>query len=195
MPSPLHTCRCRAEQHRSRVRQNPQRPAAETILADRRTSPGLLVCLPAHDNDDRYGGLLKLQVVAPNAAVLGELASGKVKLSAVRDLLDKPGDLQKGAICTSWLADDRILVGDQLAAVPDLTEIEAADIAEKLAHRARPIGYIDTTKPATETIRTGGITISGAVADMRARVGISRQEDGRWLVAIDSEDEPRRTHP
>lgn len=224
---------------------------------DRRTSPGLLVCLRAHDNDEHYGGVLKLQVVAPNAAVVEEeLASGKVKLSAVRDLLDKPGDLQKGAICTSWLADERVMVGDQLthesayfpaafgiriygrpaaavaqllaavdeidpalaepvaralpavesgepeavldgltAIVPELSETVAADIAENLSLRARPVGYIDTTRPATETIKIGGITISGPVADMRARVQISQQHDDRWLVAVDSQDEPRRTHP
>lgn len=81
---------------------------------DARTAKGLLICLRAHDHQERYGGVLKLQVVAPNAAVLEELASGAVKLSAVRDLLDKPGDLQKGALSTSWLAEDRIMVGDQL---------------------------------------------------------------------------------
>jgi hypothetical protein len=82
---------------------------------DRRTSEGLLVCLRARDDQEQYGGVLKLQVVAPNAAVLEELESGEVKLSAVTDLLDKPGDLQKGALRTSWLAEDRVMVGDQLA--------------------------------------------------------------------------------
>lgn len=81
---------------------------------DGRAAKGLLICLRAHDDQERYGGVLKLQVVAPNAAVLEELTSGEVKLSAVRDLLDKPGDLQKGALSTSWLAGDRIMVGDQL---------------------------------------------------------------------------------
>jgi hypothetical protein len=81
---------------------------------DGRTAKGLLICLRANDDHERYAGVLKLQVVAPNAAVLEELASGEVKLSAVRDLLDKPGDLQKGALSTSWLAEDRIMVGDQL---------------------------------------------------------------------------------
>lgn len=81
---------------------------------DARTASGLLVCLRAHDSQEQYGGVLKLQVVAPHAAVLEELASGQVRLSAVRDLLDKPGDLQKGALSTSWLAENRIMIGDQL---------------------------------------------------------------------------------
>jgi hypothetical protein len=81
---------------------------------DARSAKGLLICVRAHDDQERYGGVLKLQVVAPNAAVLEELTSGEVKLSAVRDLLDKPGDLQKGALSTSWLAEDRIMIGDQL---------------------------------------------------------------------------------
>lgn len=85
-----------------------------TAKMDARAAKGLLICLRAHDDQEHYGGVLKLQVVAPNAAVLEELTSGEVKLSAVRDLLDKPGDLQKGALSTSWLAEDRIMIGDQL---------------------------------------------------------------------------------
>lgn len=81
---------------------------------DARTASGLLVCLRAHDAQEQYGGVLKLQVVAQHAAVLEELASGQVGLSAVRDLLDKPGDLQKGVLSTSWLAENRIMIGDQL---------------------------------------------------------------------------------
>ena len=81
---------------------------------DARTASGLLVCLRAHDDQEQYGGVLKLQVVAQHAAVLEELASGQVGLSAVRDLLDKPGDLQKGVLSTSWLAENRIMIGDQL---------------------------------------------------------------------------------
>lgn len=224
---------------------------------DRRTSPGLLVCLRALDNQERYGGVLKLQVVAPNAAVLEQLAAGKVKLSAVQDLLDKPGDLQKGAISTSWLRDDRILVGDQLnheaayfpaafgimifgrpatavaelltaidaikpelaesvaralpavrsgepedvlaglaQSVAELTDSVQADILETLAQRPRPVGYIDTSRPATETIKAGQISITGPVADMRRYVRISRRPDEEaWTVVVAAEDKPRRSHP
>lgn len=81
---------------------------------DGRTAKGLLICLRAHDEQEHFGGVLKLQVVAPNAAVLEKLASGDVMLSAVTDLLDKPGELQKGALSTSWLAEERVMVGDQL---------------------------------------------------------------------------------
>jgi len=223
---------------------------------DGRTAPGLLICLRALDNQERYGGVLKLQVVAPNAAVLEQLAAGKVKLSAVQDLLDKPGDLQKGAISTSWLRDDRILVGDQLnheaayfpaafgimiygrpagavaelltvidaiepglaesiaralpgvrsgepqdvlaglaQSVHELTDSIQADILEGLAQRPRPIGYIDTTRPATETIKAGPITITGPVPDMRKYVRISRRDEETWTVVVEAEDQPRRSHP
>lgn len=223
---------------------------------DGRTTDGLLVCLRAHDADDHYGGVLKLQVVANNAAVLERLASGKEKLSAVRDLLDKPGELQKGAISTSWLADDQIMVGDQLlyeaayfpsafgiktfgrpaAAVgellgvvdaidprltesvarslpgigsgelgtvlaalgeeiPELTENVRSDIAETLTQRARPVGYIDTSRPATQTIKVGSIKISGPVIDMHVFTQISQLDEGPWVVTIKSEEEPHRTHP
>jgi len=81
---------------------------------DARAANGLLICLRGGDGSDRYGGVLKLQVVAPNAAVLKKLASGEIQLSAIQDLLDKPGDLQKGALSTSWLPEDHIMIGDQL---------------------------------------------------------------------------------
>jgi hypothetical protein len=227
---------------------------------DARTAKGLLICLRAYDDQECYGGVLKLQVVAPNAAVLEELASGAVKLSAVRDLLDKPGDLQKGALSTSWLAEDRIMVGDQLGQdsayfpeafairvyarpatavadlfavldkvapklaapvaaalpavssgdpttvlaalgekIPELTPGIQSRIVDTLENQARPVARIDTSRPATETIRAGDIKITGPVQEMRRQVRIVQQADaletGGWTVIIDSLRQPRRTHP
>lgn len=81
---------------------------------DARSAKGLLVCLRADDGEERYGGVLKLQVKATDAAVLEELSSGEIRLSAVRDLLDTPGELQKGALSASWLAEEQVLIGDRL---------------------------------------------------------------------------------
>jgi hypothetical protein len=226
---------------------------------DARAAKGLLICLRAHDDQERYGGVLKLQVVAPNAAVLEELASGDVKLSAVRDLLDKPGDLQKGALSTSWLAEDRIMVGDQLGQdaayfpeafairvyarpttavadliaaldkvapklaapvaaalpavssgdpttvlaalggkVPELTPGIQANVVDILERQARPVAHIETSRAATETIRTGEVKITGPVSQMRQHVRIEQKDEldtVGWTIIIDSPREPRRTHP
>lgn len=81
---------------------------------DHRTKPGLLICLRANDGADLIAGVLKLQVVAEHAAVLERLDSGDEVLSAVTDLLDKPGDLQKGALVTSTLPEGQVLTGDRL---------------------------------------------------------------------------------
>jgi hypothetical protein len=38
-----------------------------------------------------------------------------VVLAAVKDMLEKPGDLQKGALVTSWLPEGQVICGDKLA--------------------------------------------------------------------------------
>lgn len=81
---------------------------------DHRTKPGLLICLRAKDGSDLIAGVLKLQVVAEHGAVLDRLENGEEVLSAVTDLLDKPGDLQKGALVISALPDGQVLTGDRL---------------------------------------------------------------------------------
>jgi hypothetical protein len=81
---------------------------------DHRTKPGLLICLRANQGSDLIAGVLKLQVVAEHGAVLEKLDSGDEVLSAVTDLLDKPGDLQKGALVMSTLPEGQVLTGDRL---------------------------------------------------------------------------------
>jgi hypothetical protein len=224
---------------------------------DARAAPGLLICLRGDDGHDRYGGVLKLQVVAPNAAVLKKLASGEVQLSAIQDLLDKPGDLQKGALSTTWLPEDNIMIGDQLGQdaryfpeafaikvfarpteavtglitalddvapklvtsvaialprvaagdvpdvlgslgreIPEFTPGLQAEVADALANQPRPVAHIDTGRPVTETIRAGGIRITGPVSEMRGRVRIERNEGtvaDSWTITIDSPNEPQST--
>lgn len=79
------------------------------------TREGLLVALRAETKTDgRVAGLLKLEVVSPNGAVLQRDTAGQMILEAVQDMLDRPGKLQKGALATSTLPDDEIYCGDQL---------------------------------------------------------------------------------
>lgn len=65
--------------------------------------------------DGTVAGVLKLEIVTPNGAALQSNADGsEVRLEAVQDLLDRPGQLQKSAIVTSALAAERVFCGDQL---------------------------------------------------------------------------------
>jgi hypothetical protein len=81
------------------------------------TAEGLLVCVraaaPAYGG--RVAGVLKLEVVAPTGAALHELDSGETVLAAVRDMLDSPGKLHKGALVASDLPAGQVLCGDRVA--------------------------------------------------------------------------------
>jgi hypothetical protein len=117
---------------------------------DQRTKAGLLICLRASEDSNLIAGVLKLQVVAEHGAVLEKLDSGDEVLSAVTDLLDKPGDLQKGTLVMSTLPEGQLLTGDRLASqdaiyfprpsasnsMPDLRSQSAScSTLSKLRHR------------------------------------------------------------
>ena len=79
------------------------------------TAEGLLICLRAETGAaGRVAGALKLHVDAPNGAVLEALDSGEVVLAAVKDMMEKPGDLQKAALVASSFPDGQVLCGDRL---------------------------------------------------------------------------------
>ena len=62
------------------------------------TKDGLFVALNATLQDQRLASVLKLEVTEQYAGVLEDVAGGQRTLAAVRNLLDRPGELQKGAI-------------------------------------------------------------------------------------------------
>ena len=81
---------------------------------DGRMDPGLLVCVQVRDGEELSGAALKLQVVTPNAAVLERLDSGEEQLAGATNVLDAPGDLQKGALVPDGRPDSDVIVGDKL---------------------------------------------------------------------------------
>lgn len=82
---------------------------------DGRTKPGLLVCLRVEDDSKLSAAALKLQVVTPNAAVLEALDSGEEVLAAAKNVLEAPGDLQKGALVDDPRdPDSEVIIGDAL---------------------------------------------------------------------------------
>jgi hypothetical protein len=79
------------------------------------TSEGLLVCVQIVDGTTKSAAVLKLQVVTPNAANLKTLDSGEVLLSAVTDVMDAPGKLQKGALVNDFRDGSDVIMGDLAA--------------------------------------------------------------------------------
>ncbi|GAA1312394.1 hypothetical protein Psi02_80110 [Planotetraspora silvatica] len=85
-----------------------------TDRMNRTTKPGLLVCLRAENDGERLAAVLKLEILEPTGATLKQLDSGELRLSAVTDMLEKPGDLQKGVLVTSKLPADTAICIDKL---------------------------------------------------------------------------------
>lgn len=77
------------------------------------TAPGLLVCVQVEDEGtNESAAVLKLQVVTPNAANLELLDTGEELLSAVKDVMDAPGKLQKGALVQDERPGSDVIMGD-----------------------------------------------------------------------------------
>lgn len=81
---------------------------------DRRSAPGLIVCLRLADGRRRSAAALKLEVVTPHAAVLEALDTGEEVLAAATNVLDAPGDLQKGALVPDPRPSSNVVIGDRL---------------------------------------------------------------------------------
>jgi hypothetical protein len=80
--------------------------------------PGLLLCATFHSDGTppvASAAVLKLEVVSPHGAVLQMLDSGEETLAAVKDVLDKPGDLQKGLVFPDARPASQAVVGDKAA--------------------------------------------------------------------------------
>jgi hypothetical protein len=78
------------------------------------------------------GVALKLDVHDAAAAALRLDASGEPTLEAVQDLLDIPGELQKGAVVPDTRPDSGVIVGDRLT-VTSLYFLEALDVQQHVA--------------------------------------------------------------
>jgi hypothetical protein len=79
---------------------------------------GLLLCATFHSDGvtpAATAAVLKLEVVSPHGAVLEVLDTGEETLAAVTDVLDKPGDLQKGLVFPDDRKASEAVVGDKAA--------------------------------------------------------------------------------
>lgn len=173
---------------------------------NRATAEGLLVCLRAETaTDGRVAGALKLQVVAPNAAVLQALDSGDVVLTSVKDLLDSPGDLQKGALVASSLPDGQVLCGDRVTHIaryfPEAFDIQifcrpsvAAkaffDAVEEFAGSLIPevAAAWPTLRPGSprEVLAELGHKVPGLTATLRADIAERLETAARPVARLDT---------
>jgi len=79
---------------------------------------GLLVCTTFENGTSgtaRLAAVLKLEVVSDQGAVLRRLDSGEETLAAVTNVLDRPGDLQKGLVFPDSRPRSTAVVGDKAA--------------------------------------------------------------------------------
>lgn len=76
-------------------------------------APGLLVCTTLKEGSATMAAVLKLEVVSNEGAVLRRLESGEETLAAVTNVLDRPGDLQKGLVFPDARPNSDAVVGDK----------------------------------------------------------------------------------
>jgi hypothetical protein len=80
----------------------------------------------------RGGAALKLDVHDAAAAALRTNPRGDPTLEAIQDLLDLPGQLQKGAVAPDSRSDSDVIVGDKLT-VTSQYFLEALDVQQHVA--------------------------------------------------------------
>jgi hypothetical protein len=97
---------------------------------DQRSKRGFFVVL--RRTGPALGAALKLDVHDAAAAALRRDATGAATLEAVKDLLDIPGELQKGALVPDLRSDSEVIVGDKLA-VTSLYFLDALDVQQHAA--------------------------------------------------------------
>lgn len=97
---------------------------------DQRARRGFFITL--RRSGPALGAVLKLDVRDAAAAALRLDTTGEPTLEAVQDLLDIPGELQKGAVVPDARMDSEVIVGDKLA-VTSMYFLEALDAEQHAA--------------------------------------------------------------
>lgn len=99
--------------------------AAKTFATDlikqmehKNAKQGVLVCATFEDEGrPPSAAVLKLEVVSEHGAVLQGLETNHVTLSAIQHVLDRPGDLQKGAVYPDPRPESDTVVADRVSQV------------------------------------------------------------------------------
>lgn len=80
---------------------------------DRRAAKGLLACVRAEERAGRITAVLKLDIDPSYGTRLEQLVSGEIRLAAVTNVLEQPGELQKGVLVTSEMAAEELFCTDR----------------------------------------------------------------------------------
>lgn len=150
------------------------------------TAPGLLVCVRIEHDTELSAAALKLEVMAEHGAVLEQLDTGEMQLSSATDVLQVPGELQKGALVPDPRApESEVIVGDRLSenalyfprAFGITTERRTADTASAVVaavHRVNPAisPRVAATLPHVSPgpVRQVLDTVAAAVPDLTPQV-------------------------
>ena len=132
---------------------------------DGRTKRGFFVALVRTSEGNAEAAVLKLDVNEEFAATIGTDDAGEPDLEAVKDLLDIPGDLQKGAVYPDSRDDSELTVADKLSETSlyflralDVQQVSAAGAATKLLLQAvrdvDPERLLDVSKALETETRT-----------------------------------------
>jgi hypothetical protein len=81
---------------------------------DNRAKAGFFVAMRSSEGQRMRAAVLKLDIHARSGASMSRTGPGRPTLEAVRDLLDIPGQLQKGAVFRDDRGGSDIVVGDKL---------------------------------------------------------------------------------
>lgn len=171
---------------------------------DGRATPGLLLCATLEHGAGNVAAVMKLSVVAEQGAVLELLESGEEVLSAVTDVLERPGDLQKGVITPDGRAGSDAVLGDKLGAVslyfPEALGLRQEERgSQALGALLRTIASHNPAAAEAAAERMPEVTaqtVQGVLAQlghhipaltesMQAEVAASLREKPRPVVAID----------
>jgi len=141
---------------------------------DRRAAPGL-VCLRIADGKKRFAGALKLEVVTPHAAVLEALDTGEEVLAAATNVLDAPGDLQKGALIPDPRPPSDVIIGDRLPVdaqyFPTAFGIQTEQRAVDATARLVSIIQAQTPTLTREIVQRLPSTTPGSAKDVLTEIG------------------------
>lgn len=109
---------------------------------DNRSERGFLVALRRSADRNHEAGVLKLDVHDEPAAVARAI-NGDLLLEAVQDLLDLPGDLQKGAVYPDPRADSEVVVGDKVMTETAQYFLRALEVQQIAAVSSSTKAFVD----------------------------------------------------
>jgi hypothetical protein len=81
---------------------------------DNRAKPGFFVAMRSREGQRTWATVLKLDIHAKSGAAMSRTGPGRPTFEAVKDLLDIPGQLQKGVVFRDDRGGSDIVVGDRL---------------------------------------------------------------------------------